>query len=344
MLKQIKKQKTLIAIILFPLSLFAQERNVADDKSKARLNSVYLELGGTGEFNSLNFERLIPFNPKMGLSVSAGFSINYLYSFMDSPTVPVNIKTYYQINSRHLFDAGIGFTPWYETLYYDWAAFNDIIVHLNIGYRFSFYKNRWNAGVSFTPEIFYETGFRFIPWGGLRLGYKFNEIEHRALSEHQKSSKHKIQNISSSVGFYNNKLRLQYEKAMDKRKSFGVQINGYYGWFFYGIKADLFARLYTKKEKNMKGGFVQAKIGAAMFNEYQSNKGLVFGGGLACGYKIMIGNHLNIEPLLGLHWYNAPIWTKGEPNYIDPNKDSWHLWYNTIGHPIDYQLKLGWQW
>jgi hypothetical protein len=339
-----KKLKIFIAVILFHFSISAKEKDLATDTNKAKLNSIYLELGGVGEFNSLNFERLIPFNSKMGLSVSAGFSFNSLYYFMDSPTVPVNIKTYYQINSRHLFDAGIGFTPWYSTLYYDWASFNDLIVNLTVGYRFSFYKNRWNLGVSFTPEIFYETGFRFIPWGGVRLGYKFNKIEHRKVSERMKNSKHKMQNISSSIGFYNDKLRIQYERALDKRKSCGVQLVNYFGWFFYGLKTDLFVRWYAKKEGNMNGGFIQAKVGAAMFNEYQSNKGFVFGGGLACGYKIMIGNHLNLEPMLGLHLYNAPLWTKGEPNYIDPNKDSWHLWYNTIGHPIDYQLKLGWMW
>jgi hypothetical protein len=158
--------------------------------------------------------------------------------------------------------------------------------------------------------------------------------------------------ISTTFGIVNPKLRIQYEKPINYRSTFGANIN-YYFVNWKGPKIDLFARLYSKKDGNEEGNFLQAKLGYGNlstldFNEdYMLNsRWSTFGIGLAGGKKFILGDNFIIESLLGFHIYSSPsidyISGYDEVDYaIELGEDIG--WFLTTGFPVDFQLKFGYQ-
>ena len=132
-------------------------------------NSLYLEVGGSGAFYSINYDRLIGshFGARVGFSYFAdlilpGFSA-YLY--------PVSLNCFIGEGSSKL-ELGVGMTfirgeiRWFG----DDATGNAIFPNLNIGYRYQSEDGGFLFRIGFTPLI---TRHYFQPWGGLSAGFSF---------------------------------------------------------------------------------------------------------------------------------------------------------------------------
>jgi hypothetical protein len=219
-----------------------------------------------------------------------------------------------------------------------------------LGYRYDFKNQKYYVTASFSPWIF-DNGYVtnslvFEPWISVSYGYKFNKIERRNIYPKEDSAK--INSISGSIGIVNYKARLQYERGYKEHSSNGLMLTCFFGEF-PGIKLDAFTRQYHKKQSNTEGFFLQEKIGvgylfSGMYDEHEENiSGITVGGGVAGGYKLMIGNHLNVEAILGAQYYIAPIVGKNtQVMYGQENQKEW--WYSTTGIPLDFQFKFGWQY
>jgi hypothetical protein len=339
-----KFKYSVLALIL----LFTHNVKVLGQDEK--LNSLSVEVGGLGGLYSINYGRDIPLNEHFGINLGIGLSqSDFIYDEIFVPGVPAQLNVYYRSKQRHQFDIGIGFTPYYASNfdYYRYQLFS------RIGYKYHFSGDKFYIGVSFTPGI-YESiyGLDFVPWAGVSFGYRFNKIEKIVLSEMQNSEKHKMTNISLGAGFIFPKLKLQFEKAHKENTSYGLAITDYYTlnngytYYFPGVRLELFYRWYNKKRGNKEGMFFQTKFGSGyqQTGYYQPDQkpiyGLNFGGGIAVGYKLFVGNHLTVEPILGVHWYLLPSYSASPSE----NTAITRQWYETIGMPLDFQFKFGWQY
>lgn len=158
-------------------------------------------------------------------------------------------------------------------------------------------------------------------------------------------------NLSGTVGLLNSKARIQYELPIGSKFSTGVNLN-YYFTAFSGPLIEPFFRLYGKSKGNTEGWFLQAKLGYGNLNteiEDQNNnkkRFSTYGGGIAVGNKFFVSNKITIEPLIGFRVYSPPptIDVKSSQtaqNYVDAA--SGLSWLATTGFPLDFQLKVGYQ-
>lgn len=71
----------------------------------------------------------------------------------------------------------------------------------------------------------------------------------------------------------------------------------------------------------------------------ESNKRwFTVGGGIACGYKFLIGEHFTIESLVGARYYTAP------QQADTPEAEGENIgWYVTTRLSLHSQLKFGYQ-
>lgn len=71
----------------------------------------------------------------------------------------------------------------------------------------------------------------------------------------------------------------------------------------------------------------------------ESNKRwFTVGGGIACGYKFLIGEHFTIESLVGARYYTAP------QQADTPEAEGENIgWYVTTRLSLHLQLKFGYQ-
>ena len=144
---------------------------------------------------------------------------------------------------------------------------------------------------------------------------------------------------SGTLGIFNTKVRVQYELPLNDRTSYGINMN-YYFQNWEGFLVEPFIRIYGKKEGNAEGVFGQAKLTygnlSGNFNSYSGNleevRSSVYGFGLNGGYKFLFGKHFTVEPLMGIRLLSAPS------NLSDVTD-----WYLSIGFPIDFELKFGFQ-
>lgn len=145
---------------------------------------------------------------------------------------------------------------------------------------------------------------------------------------------------SGTLGIFNTKVRVQYELPLKDRASYGINLN-YYLTNWKGPLFEPFIRIYRKKGGNAEGVFAQAKLiygNLSSRNHISSTVNLedirssIYGFGLNGGYKFLYGKHFTVEPLVGLRLLSAPSNLGDETD-----------WYLTTGFPIDFQLKLGYQ-
>jgi hypothetical protein len=334
-----------IIFILFCYSFCSAEAKLDKD---IKLNSFNLELGGAGGFYSFNYDRLLPLNDNLALNFGVGISPQLLYGVANFTLMPAsltNIKLTYILRERKYILLGLSSSVFYGN--HVVGFFDEYYVSLNtyFGYKYDCKNNKNYFTTSFSPWVNYENSFVFYPWLSFSYGYKFNKIERRKI--HPKEDTAKIESLSASLGIVNYKFRLQYEKGHKTNSSNGAMLTFYFG-DFPGLKLEGFTRQYRKKQSNSEGFFWQEKIGvgylfSGMYDEHEENiAGITFGGGVAGGYKLMIGNHLNVEAILGLHYYVPPLVGAAAVAYGKDGQKYW--WYTTTGMPIDFQFKIGWQY
>ena len=150
---------------------------------------------------------------------------------------------------------------------------------------------------------------------------------------------------SGTFGILNAKIRAQYEMPLKDRASFGINMN-YYLVNWTGPVLEPFIRLYGKRDGNAVGFFGQVKLiygnlspldstffGGAIVNERWSTYGV----GLGCGNKFLFAKHFTIEYLAGARILSPP------PIIDDHYYFDQIGWYLSTGFPIDFQLKVGFQ-
>ena len=165
-----------ISILFFFIVI---NNNIFCQKDSLRLNSVFIELGGVSGHLSVNYDRKILFNNKIGLNIGFGFSPGLIYiidKYINrpkySPRFPIQIKVYYQFK-KHTFDFGSAITLyiWPATEYSPYSR--NISIFGQFGYKYSVFNDLCYIGIAFCPNIFDNNKFLFFPWGALRFGYKF---------------------------------------------------------------------------------------------------------------------------------------------------------------------------
>ncbi len=165
-------------------------------------------------------------------------------------------------------------------------------------------------------------------------------------------------NLSGTVGLLNSKVRIQYELPVGSKFSTGLNLN-YYFDKFSGPLVEPFFRLYGKTKGNTEGWFLQAKLGygnlKTEIEDLNNNKRFsTYGGGIAVGNKFFVSNKITIEPLVGFRIYTPPpaiedISVDNDPygynqlgnNLVDAANGI--SWVATTGFPLDFQLKVGYQ-
>ncbi len=339
-----KRAFSLILFLAFAGNLRSQEGS--------KSNSLFFELGGLTGSYSVNFQKKINFNEHFGLNAGIGFSpqlgnaIFYTPEYI--PAVPIRLSFFYSFNKNHLLDAGVAITPFYDNF---WVNFGYRYLFQGlIGYRYTFPKNRYFLEFNFCPtyEYYSENDIYFNYLAGVKFGYNFGKIE----------SKNVVQDTSceSALSFMvsplNLNTRVQYERGCKTNSSFGFQLIGYHNVLnFPGVLIEGFYRQYCKKHGNSEGFFVQEKLGLGYFRSalfappYTIQKslwGYTTGGGIAAGNKMMLGNYLFIETILGLQFYVPPIVFQSVlPGYKEQRDKHW---YSTTGLPVDFQVKVGWRY
>jgi hypothetical protein len=158
---------------------------------------------------------------------------------------------------------------------------------------------------------------------------------------------------SATFGILNPKIRVQYERPIKDRASWGVNMN-YYLVNWTGPVFEPFYRVYKKKDGNAEGTFFQAKIiygnlSTLGFYDYDgavtNSRWSTFGIGLGAGHKWILGKNFTIEWLSGFRFLSPPVYVYGEGYDEDDYAEfaEGTEWYLTTGLPFDMQLKFGYQ-
>lgn len=157
-------------------------------------------------------------------------------------------------------------------------------------------------------------------------------------------------NVSATFGILNPKLRLQYERPLKKRASYGINAN-YYLVNWTGPTFEPFIRIYGKKDGNVEGFFSQFKLiyGNLSVLDYNSQyfvnkRWSTYGCGINFGYKFLLGKHFTIEPLMGFRFLSPPVYRYTPDWYANGEAVGESIgWYITTGLPFDLQVKYGFQ-
>jgi len=152
--------------------------------------------------------------------------------------------------------------------------------------------------------------------------------------------------VSGTYGPVNQKIRLQCELPLDSQVSYGINMN-YYFKAWKGPVVEPFIRLYRKKDGNAEGFYGQAKLiygnlslldSANYYSSVIANsRWSTYGVGLGCGNKFLFAKHFTIEYLIGARILSPP------PRGDDFYRFGQIGWYLSTGLPIDFQLKVGYQ-
>jgi hypothetical protein len=162
------------------LTLSAQAKPVAQ-------NSLYLELGGTSMFYSLNYERFV--TPEvairvgfsyMSISATAGSGMNQENASASWLTIPIMAEYLGIHNGAHALELGAGMDMMYfsgSASTFDDSAMASGVLPVgaaNIGYRYSDPKGGFIFRASYTPLFVITSSTKEVfHWAGLSFGYRF---------------------------------------------------------------------------------------------------------------------------------------------------------------------------
>lgn len=158
--------------------------------------------------------------------------------------------------------------------------------------------------------------------------------------------------ITVGYGYLNEKVRLQYEHALNNQLSIGGNIN-YYLKNWKGPVFEPFFRFYGTSG-NEEGLFGQVKVGygnlttayAAEEAAYVINKRMnTFGAGLGLGYKYLFDDRFVVESYLGIRYYTYSPTRYSDDYYTNFNVESIKsaVWFLSTGLPIEANFKVGYQ-
>ena len=164
---------------IFTATGFAQNVNSVEHK-----NAVYVEFGGNGIFNSINFDRLLnpqSLNNKLSLRIGAGFYKSANDSSIIT-TVPFEINYWPGKSNLHL-ELGVGYTPSFghrtykkDNIVYAEKDFDSNII-LRAGVRYQEKDGKILLRCGLTPVIYknyYDNGkIKIQLWGGIAVGFVF---------------------------------------------------------------------------------------------------------------------------------------------------------------------------
>lgn len=156
-------------------------------------NMLYAELLGNGFAYSLNYERLIYDDEKLGLSTRIGIAPGFVPMFTGFG-LPLELNSSFLRHPKgHMAEAGVGFAWFYgksrfrnEERELETTPFYHVCdITLRIGYKYAQPGGGFLFRAGFvpvfavvSPEIvrnanFFPFGKTFTPWAGLSVGYAF---------------------------------------------------------------------------------------------------------------------------------------------------------------------------
>jgi len=147
------------------------------DSSITARNVIFIEGLGIGGYGSLNYERIIPLEEKINLSLRIGLSTyqitDYTRDLNPDIIIPAGINASY--GKKHRVTLGIGQTI-VNTVQANNTTFEPertTVLHPNfsIGYRFHKSTGGLYFNLTYTPLIEYYKYFRH--WAGIAIGYSF---------------------------------------------------------------------------------------------------------------------------------------------------------------------------
>lgn len=166
-------QKLLVLLCIVPG--FSANAKLGDTAS--RRNVVFAELGGPAGYYSFGYQRKFDLTRNFGITAGGYVTPFMLYrwtreGYAYSPRVGAQAQLMYSAG-RH--EIGLGPTLTYYAYYYHKSGeyqkpLPAIFAQLSYGYTF---RNNLYVGIAFTLQ-FVDNGYtEFVPWGGLRIGYRF---------------------------------------------------------------------------------------------------------------------------------------------------------------------------
>lgn len=150
-------------LLVVSASLIAQQNNEIFDKK----NAIYLEIGGSTIWYSLNYEHRIPVQVNQRLALGGGFSAIPVDNSNFIGIVSVN----YLIGQRNIFELGISPTYIFTN--------SEFLMSARLGYRFESGKGfLFRAGFSPVYGQFSLAGSEdgtkgILPWAYISFGYTF---------------------------------------------------------------------------------------------------------------------------------------------------------------------------
>lgn len=158
-------------------------------------NMLYAELLGNGFAYSLNYERLVYNDEKLGISARIGIAPGLLNIFKGFG-LPLELNANFLRHPKgHMAEAGVGFTWFYGKSQYrnedreveTTPFYNVCDVTLRVGYKYSQPGGGFLFRAGFLPVFavvspnvvrennFFPFGKTFTPWAGLSVGYAFRK-------------------------------------------------------------------------------------------------------------------------------------------------------------------------
>ncbi len=154
---------------LFILLLLLHTLITSGQSYSIKTKSIFFEIAGSGGLGSINFEKHFYKKNKTEFTWRAGLSLAPIDRNNGTGIVfPLMINTLIGKKSNKLeFGLGQGITITTRGSFFALTA-------ACIGYRYQSETKKWFYRVTYTPLISYLVDFQIQQWGGISIGYTFN--------------------------------------------------------------------------------------------------------------------------------------------------------------------------
>lgn len=163
--------------LLIVNSGIAQTGSSSGDSIRTTAHSIYLEIGGSGGFGSVNYQQFIFQKKELAIAARIGISSYHLKDFQNkfNPDLllPISFKALY--GKTHKAEIGIGetFTSVIYASETNSKPKRELTTHTHfiLGYLYQQPKGGIIAGIAYTPIL--ELNRHFRHWVGISIGYSF---------------------------------------------------------------------------------------------------------------------------------------------------------------------------